>query len=350
MAARLLLEDKINIIKTYYSTQNFREVHRRWPSFSAEPKPTVANIRNVVVKFEATGSVENVKQPGRPVSANTPELQAAIAESVARSPQKSTRRLSTELKTSHMTILRALQQLDYRPFRPRLLHGLLEDDPYQRVEFCEHYQALVNEDDSFQDRIIWTDEANFKLNGHINRHNCVYWDAVNPHIIIEREVNSPGVMVWAGIWSEGVIGPFFFDGTCDGQSYLAMLNDQFWPSMGHIVEEQHLWYMHDGAPAHWSKQVRSWLDVKFPGRWIGRGGEIAWPPRSPDLTPPDFFLWGVIKDRVYARKARTIEELKTAIATEIAAVPSDLCQKVCRSVYTRTAKCIELGGTQTELF
>jgi len=208
MAARLLLDDKINIIKTYYSTKNYHEVHRCWPSFSDAPKPTVANIRNVVTKFEATGSVENVTPPGRPVSANTPRMQTAVAESLAKSPQKSTRRLSTELGTSHCTVLRALQQLKYRPFRPRLLHGLLEDDPYQRVEFCEQYQGMVDEDESFQDRIIWSDEANFKLNGHINRHNCVYWDAVNPNIVIEREVNSPGVMAWAGIWSEGVIGPF----------------------------------------------------------------------------------------------------------------------------------------------
>jgi hypothetical protein len=33
------------------------------------------------------------------------------------------------------------------------------------------------------------------------------------------------------------------------------------------------------------------LDVKFPGRWIGRGGPIAWPPRSPDLTPLDIFFF-----------------------------------------------------------
>jgi hypothetical protein len=325
-------------------------VCRKWRTFSTAPVPTVSAIRNLVLKFEETGSVLNVKQAGRPTTANTPDLQAAIAQSLARSPQKSTRRLSGELGAARMTVLRALQQLNYRPYRPRLIHGLLEDDPYQRMDFCEQYQTMVDDDETFQDRIIWSDEASFKLNGHINRHNCVYWDATNPHVITEREVNSPGVIVWDAIWSEGVIGPLFFEDTCDGQSYLTMLNDQFWPIVGHIVEEQHLWYMHDGAPAHWSKQVRGWLDEKFPHRWIGRGGEIAWPPRSPDLTPPDFFLWGVLKDRVYARKPRTIEQLKNAIIEEIAAVPVELCQKVCRSVYSRTAKCIDLNGAQTELF
>ncbi|KAG8324850.1 hypothetical protein J6590_082019 [Homalodisca vitripennis] len=37
------------------------------------------------------------------------------------------------------------------------------------------------------------------------------------------------------------------------------------------------------------------------------------PPRSPDITPMDFFLWGVFKDSVYSRKPHTIDELKDYI-------------------------------------
>lgn len=35
-------------------------------------------------------------------------------------------------------------------------------------------------------------------------------------------------------------------------------------------------------------------------------------PRSPDLTSMDFFLWGFVKDEVYATKPKTIEVLKEA--------------------------------------
>jgi hypothetical protein len=218
------------------------------------------------------------------------------------------------------------------------------------MQFCEQFLNMAKDNETVLDRVIWSDEAMFKLNGHVNRHNCIYWDSSNPLVIIEKEVNSPGVMVWAGIWSGGIVGPFFLEGHVTGSSYLAMLTDQFWPELGHTVEEQHLWYMQDGAPAHWAKPVRSWLDEKFPNRWIGRGGEIAWPPRSPDLTPPDFFLWGVLKERVYQLKARTIADLKAAIVNEIRNVPLELCQKVCRSVPSRLQKCMALEGLQTELF
>src|SRR5258705_3354060 len=76
---------------------------------------------------------------------------------------------------------------------------------------------------------------------------------------------------------------------------------------------QRMWFLHDGAPAHFSRAVRDFLDAAFPHRWIGRGGPIAWPPRSPDLTPLDFFLWGHVKSLVYATAVETQEELTARI-------------------------------------
>ncbi|ERL93783.1 hypothetical protein D910_11069 [Dendroctonus ponderosae] len=54
------------------------------------------------------------------------------------------------------------------------------------------------------------------------------------------------------------------------------------------------WFQHDGAPPHNFSQVRNHLDVTFPGAWIGRNGPILWPPRSPDLSPLDFFWCGAV--------------------------------------------------------
>ena len=47
----------------------------------------------------------------------------------------------------------------------------------------------------------------------------------------------------------------------------------------------------------------------FPGKWIGRGGPVPWPARSPDLTPLDFFLWGHAKSLVLETPVETAEEL-----------------------------------------
>ncbi|EFN63727.1 hypothetical protein EAG_00069, partial [Camponotus floridanus] len=56
-----------------------------------------------------------------------------------------------------------------------------------------------------------------------------------------------------------------------------------------------MWFMHDGAPAHFSRIAREFLTATYGDRWIGRGGSHLWPARSPDLNPLDYFLWGYLK-------------------------------------------------------
>jgi hypothetical protein len=59
-------------------------------------------------------------------------------------------------------------------------------------------------------------------------------------------------------------------------------------------------YMHDGDSVHFSHAVRGVLNNTYHGRWIGRGGPIAWPPCSPDFNPLNFYLWEHLKSLVYA--------------------------------------------------
>jgi hypothetical protein len=47
----------------------------------------------------------------------------------------------------------------------------------------------------------------------------------------------------------------------------------------------------------------------FGERLISRG---IWPPRSPDLSPPDVFLWGAAKSQVHEINAESVAELRTA--------------------------------------
>ena len=82
---------------------------------------------------------------------------------------------------------------------------------------------------------------------------------------------------------------------------------------------QRLWFQHDGVPAHTDLDVREYLNEVYPNRWIGRGGPVQRPPRSPDLTPMDFFIWGKMKSLVYETPIETPEELVARVA-EAAAI------------------------------
>ena len=69
-------------------------------------------------------------------------------------------------------------------------------------------------------------------------------------------------------------------------------------------------FQQDGAPPHWATVVRDYMDGTFDGNWCGRSGPVMWPPNSPDLTPPDFFLWGFMKNDVYSQRPMDIDDLK----------------------------------------
>jgi hypothetical protein len=66
----------------------------------------------------------------------------------------------------------------------------------------------------------------------------------------------------------------------------------------------------EGAPPHYHRIVRAYLDDTLPDRWIGRRGAIECPPRSPDFTPLDLYLWGTLKDEVYRQKPATRETIE----------------------------------------
>ena len=88
--------------------------------------------------------------------------------------------------------------------------------------------------------------------------------------------------------------------------------------------------------AHTAHTSMELLDDVFADRIISK---TTWPPRSPDLSPPDFFLWGAIKNSVYSNKPHTIDELKMAITEYIRNVDcailntvfenSSACQYMC---------------------
>jgi len=74
-----------------------------------------------------------------------------------------------------------------------------------------------------------------------------------------------------------------------------------------------MYFQHDGAPPHYTNSVREFLNELFLNRWLGRGGPVAWPPRSPDLTPLDYYLWGHMKTLVYETKVYSRAALRRRI-------------------------------------
>ena len=137
----------------------------------------------------------------------------------------------------------------------------------------------------------------------------------------------------------------------NGENYLEFLQEEL-PELLEDVPldvRRRMWFQHDGAPAHSTRIVRDWLDQRFPGRRFGRRGPVSWPPRSPDLNPLDFFLWGHVKAYVYGRtRPYDLEDLRARIDVAMATVTEDMVSQAFNNMIVRARKCIELRIGQFE--
>ncbi len=343
---RYSITEKVWIIRKYSQTQNATEVSRQWKKEFGTDPPSAKYVISLNNKFDETGTVADLPRTGRALSASTVENSDRVISAFVASPIKSVRRASLQLGISKSTVSRVLSKSNFKAYHPTLVQSLSEDDHDRRAQFCELWLDRVRQDPTLVDRILWTDESNFKMNGHVNRHNSIYWAEENPHYQIEVEMQSPGVTVWAGICSKGIIGPFFFEGTVNSQNYQNMLENFAIPKIEEIYGDTQIWFQQDGAPPHYANQVRQFLSTTFPGRWLGRRGPVEWPPRSCDLTPTDFFLWGYIKDRVYSIKPLSLQHLRQSIETELTNISPELAAEVCRSIPKRLQDCLNLDGWQ----
>lgn len=108
-----------------------------------------------------------------------------------------------------------------------------------------------------------------------------------------------------------LIGPIELPYRLNAANYLNFLQNDLPELLDDVPVGTRLgmYFQHDGAPAHFGRAVRHWLDENYPARWIGRRGPIVWPPRSPDCNPLDYYFWGHMKNIVYATEVETRAEL-----------------------------------------
>ena len=101
-----------------------------------------------------------------------------------------------------------------------------------------------------------------------------------------------------------------------------------------------------GLPPHYTRPMRDYLNESFSNRWLGRGGPVAWPPRSPGLTPLDYYLWGHMKTLVYETKVDSSAALCHPIfaATEPTPNHPDNIASAAQPLLTHAENCISAVG------
>ncbi|KAJ4431034.1 hypothetical protein ANN_19627 [Periplaneta americana] len=108
-----------------------------------------------------------------------------------------------------------------------------------------------------------------------------------------------------------LVEAYLLPNSLHGSNYFVFLRDVLPELLENIslnIRER-IWFQHDGAPPHLDRRVRNHLNATLPDRWIGSDGSVPWPPRSPDPTPLDFFLWGDVKRFLYEAPTDTAKDL-----------------------------------------
>lgn len=299
-----------------------------------------------IVRRARLGQLKRTRRTLNRVDEEDPRLLASLGM-IHLNPHYSLRDIQRDLGVPRSTVQRLLKSVKYHPYHITLNQALTEEDKRIRVDFCEWALGQINTTPDFFLRVLFSDEATFHSTGQLNRHNSHYWAPENPHW--HREIDYQhrwSVNVWCGILNGHLIGPHFFDEVLTGESYLEFLQNHF----PYLLDEidirtrQEMWLQQDGAPPHFARDVRNYLNEVFPQRWIGRGGPIRWPPRSPDLTPPDFFLWGYIKNRVYNNQPTTPEDMRHRIVNACENIPQAVLLATIQNFQNRLQLCIQANG------
>lgn len=184
-----------------------------------------------------------------------------------------------------------------------------------------------------------------------NRNNIRYWSKENPRIVRQRNFQERfGFNVWIGMVGNTILRPIMFDGLLNGERYLSFLQNEVQERLDEmpLARIQQLHFQQDGAPPHNSRGVVEYLNQLFGERWIGTNGPIRWPPRSPDLTPLDFFLWGHIKNKVYSTVPTTLQDLKNRVINAVNDVTQDQLDRVLQATKERAILCRQQNGGHIE--
>lgn len=132
------------------------------------PRLSYTTVQKLQRKFVETGTVDDRSRTGRPLN---PNIQAAVLEAVEANPRLSLRRMALDTNHSTKTVANVLHRNGFHPYKAQMHQRIYDDDDESRMIFCEVLTNWINQDPLLAQRILWTDESLFRLNGNFNRQN-----------------------------------------------------------------------------------------------------------------------------------------------------------------------------------
>ena len=237
--------------------------------------------------------------------------------------------LSTEVpKTTRCKILNILGSVRVARKQPCL-------KPIHMVNRVKWATTYLKQD--FRD-VLFTDECRATLDGPDGFARG--W--VTSGCTAPTRQGGGGVMFWAGILDDKVLGPFrVCDGVkMDSNGYCAFLKTNLLPWLANLEDciRGKLVFMQDNAPSHASNYSREFI---FNNGII----KMEWPAASPDMNPIEN-LWSIVKIQLYCngKQYSSNDELWNGIQTVMGNIASAVVKKLTSSVDRRLIKILTGKG------
>jgi hypothetical protein len=165
------------------------------------------------------------------------------------------------------------------------MHELKGPDKEKRLQYCRWFTHFIGGVIDILDKVFYRNETWFHRSGYVNSQNSRILSAENSHTFHDWSLHSLKVGAWCAVSRRRIIGHIVFIETITAERYQE-LNMNFISLLE--VDEQDCWLQQDVATAHTENSTMQMLSEFLGGRIISRN---LCPPRSPDLSPPDFYLW-----------------------------------------------------------
>jgi len=348
------LEERKFLLESYHARgKNITLALRCWSSrFKNRPKPSRQTVMDLIEKFERTGSLANEERaPSVLRTSRTPDNVGKLRDVIINAPTTSVRKASQSIQISEASTWRMMRKdLKMFPYKIQIKQSLSDVAIKRRLDFANKMLIKIDEENFDISKIIFSDEAHFWLGGYVNKQNYRIWGTEQPNSIVTRPLHPQKLTIWCGLCAEGLVGPYVFNETIDGQDYQRMITERLIPDLEDRGWIDGYYFQQDGAPAHTARETIDLLASRFGNRLISQKcpGGIEWPPYSPDLSPLDFYLWGYIKDRTYRNNPKTLEEVARNIEAAIENVTTENLIAVVQNFELRLRHLIAMDGQHIE--
>lgn len=239
-------------------------------------------------------------------------------------------------KTSRNRILKTVGKFKSPEKKPPLSPKHKE----KRVEWARKYMKLDMK------HVLFTDESRATLDGPDSWGKGWVFKGDKTHLMFRRQQGGGGLMIWAGIIDNTILGPVRVpEGVkLTSKTYCELMESVLLPWLQDLPlsRRRKLIFMQDNAPSHSAKATKTFLSSLS----IKGDSLMDWPACSPDLNPIENY-WSILKQQIYARGRQFSSkvELWEAVKDAAASVSPSQIRKLTQSTNDRLFEVIRREGS-----